>query len=619
VLERGNLMPSDLRIQVVVDAGAVAPAMQQVSTEIEAATTKIKAAFGSVAKAPEGIQNALMVLQNASRMSTAAVVEATAAIDQLGKKSVQVSQEEEQLVRSTNNARVAFSGLTREIGLPGNRALGAFISQSQSLGPILNSAFTGIAIAGFIQLAVVAADKISALIADTFIFTDAEKALAEQLANDNKAIAAANEQHAQALRDLAVLGKPLSEAEQMRAQWAKQDAAGLEAQVKAAEAQLKVAQQQLAVEQQKGKQTQVVPTGRGVSRQPVDNSAAIEKEDQAVQSLASTVARLRAQYQLANDAVKEFAGKAGLDSIKEQDKAMDEAARLTQEYARRDEAEFRKMAEERHKAIMGELDDAERAAKEKIRLDSEYARENKTVTDALIRDERTASLAVTHAWEQAWDSITKAQRNEQKKTQQEINADYSHFFEGIMGDATKMVNGLVMGTETVGRAFANLGLGIVSTMEKSFAKALAQELTYMATSGAAQREHALGGIMRDAYKAASNVYAEVPFPFNIPAAAGMFALVAAMGGELPSAAGGMLQVPGDMLAMVHKNESIIPASIAGPMREQLGGGGGSGATVHYSPTIHAIDAQGMEGVLNKHSRVLVKVMHRELRKNHARG
>jgi hypothetical protein len=612
-------MPSDLRIQVVVDAGAVAPAMQAVSTEIEAATAKIKTAFGSVANAPEGIQNALLVLQNSSRMSASAVQEATAAIQSIGRESVSASSGVETLTRSTNNARIAFNGLTRELGLPGNRALGSFIAQSQSLGPILNAAFTGVAIAGFIQLAVVAADKLSALIEETFIFTDAQKALAEQLINDSHAIDLANQAHAQNLRNLAVLGKPLAEAEQMRAQWAKQDAAGLEAQLKAAEAQLQVARQQLVVEEQKGKQSQVVPTGRGVSRQPLDNTAGIQKADEAVQSLASTVGRLRAAYQLATDAVTEFSGKAGLESVKEQDKAMEEAIRMTQEYARRDEAEFRQMQEQRHKTIMAELDDAERAAKEQIRLDTEYARENKTVTDALIRDDRTASLAVARTWEEAWNSIIKAQREAQKKSQQQTNADYTHFFEGITGDATKMVNSLVMGTTTVGRAFANLGLGIVSTMEKSFAKALAQELAYMATSGAAQKEHALGGIMRDAYKAASNVYAEVPFPFNIPAAAGMFALVAAMGGELPSAAGGMLQVPGDMLAMVHKNESIIPASIAGPMRDQIAGGGGGGTTVHYSPTIHAIDAQGMEGVLNKHSRVIAKIMQSQLRKNHARG
>lgn len=613
-------MPNDLKIQVIVDASQVSPGMQKVSADVEAATTRIKAAFGSLANAPDGIQNALIVLQTASRQSAEAVQDATAQIAKLGQVSVQAAAEEEQLTRSTNNARIAFTGLTRELGLPGNRALGTFISQAQSLGPILNAAFTGIAIAGFIQLAIVAAEKLSDLISNTFIFTDAQKALADQLAHDNQVILEGNEAHLKNMRDLATVGLPVAQAEQMRAHWATQDAAALKAQLDTQEKALVTARQQLEIEEAKSKQTRVVPTGRGTSRQPVDNSGAIEQAEQKVQGLSSTLARLRVEYQLATDAASEFSAKAGVESTREIDRGMEEAARWTKEYARADEAAFRKIQQERHRAVMAELDDAERAAKEQIKLTEQYARENREVTESLLREDRQASNQVQRAWEEAWNNIANAQRKDAKRSQDEVNADYTHFFEGITQDAGRMVNSLVMGTMTVGRAFTNLGLSIAETMEKAFLKALAQELAYLATSGAAQREHALGGIMRDAYKAASNVYAEVPFPFNIPAAAGMFATVVALGGELPSAAGGMLNVPSDMLAMVHKNESIIPASIAGPMRENLAGGGGNGGTtVHYAPTIHAMDAQGVEGVLNKHRSTLVKIMQRELRKNHARG
>jgi len=70
----------------------------------------------------------------------------------------------------------------------------------------------------------------------------------------------------------------------------------------------------------------------------------------------------------------------------------------------------------------------------------------------------------------------------------------------------------------------------------------------------------------------------IPFigPIAAPAAAAL-ALAAVLGfGALISAKGGMDEVPGDQLAMVHKKEMILPAWIAEPMRQQLKAGSSGG-------------------------------------------
>jgi len=50
---------------------------------------------------------------------------------------------------------------------------------------------------------------------------------------------------------------------------------------------------------------------------------------------------------------------------------------------------------------------------------------------------------------------------------------------------------------------------------------------------------------------------------------------------LASAAGGWDRVPADQVAMIHKNEMVLPASIAEPVRQMAAAGGGGGAQIHF--------------------------------------
>jgi hypothetical protein len=99
-------------------------------------------------------------------------------------------------------------------------------------------------------------------------------------------------------------------------------------------------------------------------------------------------------------------------------------------------------------------------------------------------------------------------------------------------------------------------------------------------------------------------------PILAPAAAiAAIAAVASFGSKIASAAGGWGQVPYDQMAMVHKDEMVLPARFAAPLREMLtdthdGPGAGGGDT--YNISIHAIDARSFEQYLKSNRNALVR-------------
>lgn len=94
---------------------------------------------------------------------------------------------------------------------------------------------------------------------------------------------------------------------------------------------------------------------------------------------------------------------------------------------------------------------------------------------------------------------------------------------------------------------------------------------------------------------------------------GLFAAVAALGANVASAAGGWDRVPHDQLAMIHRNEMVLPASIADPMRRMTqgagpGGAAGAGGGDQYHVTIHANDAASFYGMIRRDRAGFVKIM-----------
>lgn len=95
-------------------------------------------------------------------------------------------------------------------------------------------------------------------------------------------------------------------------------------------------------------------------------------------------------------------------------------------------------------------------------------------------------------------------------------------------------------------------------------------------------------ILMAGWSAAANAYAAISAipvvgPFLAPAAAiAAAAAVHRMVSNLASAAGGWDNVPRDQLAMVHKNEMILPSSLAERVRNMTDTGGGSGTVNIYA-------------------------------------
>lgn len=82
-------------------------------------------------------------------------------------------------------------------------------------------------------------------------------------------------------------------------------------------------------------------------------------------------------------------------------------------------------------------------------------------------------------------------------------------------------------------------------------------------------------------------------------------------------------VDSDQLISAHRNEHVLPARIAqtyeAAASNMSGSGGRRGPVVYSSPTIHAIDAKGLDAVLRKHEHVLEARMTAVLRKHHLKG
>ena len=82
---------------------------------------------------------------------------------------------------------------------------------------------------------------------------------------------------------------------------------------------------------------------------------------------------------------------------------------------------------------------------------------------------------------------------------------------------------------------------------------------------------------------------------GVGAAAAAGAFVIGLLANLPSAAGGLGQVPHDTMAFIHRDETVLPAYIAQPMREMFadgGGGTGGGVTININSTY--ADAAGLQ-------------------------
>jgi hypothetical protein len=192
-------------------------------------------------------------------------------------------------------------------------------------------------------------------------------------------------------------------------------------------------------------------------------------------------------------------------------------------------------------------------------------------------------------------------------------ARWSSFFSSMTGGFDSAIQGLVKGTMTWGNAFKTVTDQALSGLISFFVQWGIEEATRWATSLAMNKtgnvDEAQGAAALYAVNAMASV-AEIPM-VGWAMAPGVgeaaYAEGLAMAG-LASAEGGWDRVPQDTLAMIHKNEMVLPADLAENIRGMASGGDHESERRNVNITIQAMDGQDVHRVLTRHQDSLFRIL-----------
>lgn len=213
-------------------------------------------------------------------------------------------------------------------------------------------------------------------------------------------------------------------------------------------------------------------------------------------------------------------------------------------------------------------------------------------------DEKENAARESAQFEMGWRRIVWAaqQRIDEdlKKRREAYQRGWEETFAVISRTIAQSFQGVIQGTQSVQKAFQDLGrnilLSMVANVEKSLEVWLAAELTKR-TFGA---EGTKKSILSSAWEAAAATYASVA---KIPyvgwllapgAAAGAAAAVLAFGANVSAAGGYDIPAGVNPVVQTHAEEMILPSDIARGMRKLVAGGAGAGGG---TVIIQAMDAQ----------------------------
>lgn len=205
-----------------------------------------------------------------------------------------------------------------------------------------------------------------------------------------------------------------------------------------------------------------------------------------------------------------------------------------------------------------------------------------------------------------------------------IRASFSNALAGMIVGTTNFQRALQQISASILRQFIDLGLrmatnwlatelGMTAATEAGVGQRLAAEETASAGSigiGAAKAVTAIGN---DALKTFAGVFAflsDLMGPAAVGPAAASEATVAAVAGSIAFAERGF-DVPADTLAFLHKDEMVLPASLASGVRDMTNGGGGASAPVINIS--YAAQGRVSAGEILDHSQTIARAVARELR------
>jgi hypothetical protein len=338
----------------------------------------------------------------------------------------------------------------------------------------------------------------------------------------------------------------------------------------------------------------------GKALQPSDNQADKEGKkagDEVTAAQRETAIRVAQESALAALAIK----KAALD----QEKALDEAnsidllrAYQELEWAKRDilfQAIDQKIALYQYdKDKFAELE------AEKARIQQQYLLQSKALTDQTVRETAGRYIqnmqAVTGSLTSGLQEMVRGHITTRQLIQ---NIGWA-----MVDDAIKQ------GITIVGRHVATEAAKTAATTAGASVRT-ATETEAGATSIAISAMTAVKNIAIRAWEAAASVYASIaaiPYvgPYLAPAmAAGAVAAVFGMARNISSAAGGW-EVPDDQMAMVHKNEMVLPSHLSDRIRNMTDEGKGGPATVNF--TVQALDSRSVAELFERNGETMAQIL-----------
>lgn len=195
---------------------------------------------------------------------------------------------------------------------------------------------------------------------------------------------------------------------------------------------------------------------------------------------------------------------------------------------------------------------------------------------------------------------------------------FDQHFQQLTGEFNTAINSWIQGTETAGQAFAKMFDSIIGDLigfvEKWIEHKIEMWLQDRIIGEAAQvaqiATHNLGNAtmaQSDAFLAAANALATVPFPENIPVSTEMLSLGTGFAISAASFAVGTNFVPQDGLAYLHKGEKVIPASQQGPAFS-------GGITVVVNHSVNAVDAESFKAHIKRHGNMIGNEVARVLKR-----
>ena len=232
--------------------------------------------------------------------------------------------------------------------------------------------------------------------------------------------------------------------------------------------------------------------------------------------------------------------------------------------------------------------------------DAKVLAENLKAQDKAILAVKEQHLA---EWKAKQDAANKAMEDANKRVIKEMTQGWA---DGLV----MMANHQLTFSEGVKGALVQMG----QVFEKTMADMAVQWAENQAKNLAISLETHMQKNLLSAKTAAGEAWesaAAIPYVGWIMAPA---AAAAAFTGVMAFAEGGWDRVPSDQVAMIHKNEMVLPASIAEPVRQMAAAGGGGGQTVH----IHAMDAPSVQALFRRHQGSLMSVIGEAMRNGRTR-